>query len=217
MARRITVNGAYVDKPGVSVTTDDAIEIIALEHPWVGRGGMKLAKAIESFGISLDGKTCLDVGASTGGFTDVMLHHGATKVYAIDVGHGQLDVKLRNDPRVVNREKVNARYLDPADFPDEISFASIDVSFISLKMILEPVIGVLTRPASLVALIKPQFEVGKRDIEKGGIVRDIAKRQAVVDDITAFAHSLGGEVAGVIESPIKGAEGNVEFLMYVRF
>lgn len=217
MARRVTVNGAYVDKPGASVTTDDGIEIIALEHPWVGRGGMKLAKAIEAFDISLEGKTCLDVGASTGGFTDVMLHHGATKVYAIDVGHGQLDVKLRNDPRVINREKVNARYLDPADFPDEVSFASIDVSFISLKMILEPVTGVLARPSSLVALIKPQFEVGKRDIEKGGIVRDPAKRQAVVDDITAFTRSLGGEVVGVIESPIKGAEGNVEFLMYVRF
>jgi 23S rRNA (cytidine1920-2'-O)/16S rRNA (cytidine1409-2'-O)-methyltransferase len=216
MARRISVNGAYVDKPGANVVDADELIVVALEHPWVGRGGMKLAKAIEEFHLELAGKTCLDVGASTGGFTDVMLHHGAARVYAIDVGYGQLDQKLRNDERVVNREKVNARYLDRADFPDEVTFASIDVSFISLKMILEPVFSVLTRPAEVVALIKPQFEVGKREIEKGGIVRDPEKRQSVIDDIVAHAHEAGGEVVGVIESPIKGAEGNVEFLMYVR-
>lgn len=214
MARRVTVNGAAADKAGAPVNEEDDVAIVALEHPWVGRGGMKLARAVEAFGLQLKGRTCIDVGASTGGFTDVMLHHGATRVYAIDVGHGQLDQRLRNDPRVINREKVNARYLNRDDFPDEITFASIDVSFISLTMILEPLAAILTRPAEIVALIKPQFEVGKRDIEKGGIVRDAAKRQEVIDHIKSFAASVGYEVKDVIESPIKGAEGNVEFLMW---
>jgi 23S rRNA (cytidine1920-2'-O)/16S rRNA (cytidine1409-2'-O)-methyltransferase len=216
MARRIVVNGLYVDKPGTPVTAADEIAVVALEHPWVGRGGMKLAHAIEHFGIDLEGKCCLDVGASTGGFTDVMLQRGAAKVYAIDVGYGQLDQKLRADPRVVNREKVNARYLDPADFDEPIEFASVDVSFISLEMILPPVARCLTRPAGIVALIKPQFEVGKREIGKGGIVRDEAVRAAAVERIANFAAAAGHEVLGIIESPVRGAEGNVEYLMYVR-
>ena len=216
MARRVTVNGEYVTKAGADVVVDDVVAIVELEHPWVGRGGIKLAKAIESFGIDLRDRTCMDVGASTGGFTDVMLHHGAKRVYAIDVGYGQLDVKLRNDPRVINREKVNARYLDRSDFDDAISFASIDVSFISLELILEPVKNVLTAPAEIVALIKPQFEVGREGIEKGGIVRDEEKRAEVVESVTSFAKSIGLDVVGVIESPIKGAEGNVEFLMHAK-
>jgi 23S rRNA (cytidine1920-2'-O)/16S rRNA (cytidine1409-2'-O)-methyltransferase len=212
MARRILVNGLHVDKAGAGVAADDEVAIEALEHPWVGRGGMKLAHALAEFGIDVAGKTCADIGASTGGFTDVMLKNGARRVYAIDVGYGQLDQSLRNDERVINREKVNARYLGASSFDEPIEFVSIDVSFIPLKLILPAVIQVLA--GELVALIKPQFEVGKADIGKGGIVRDEEKRAAAVDAVVAFARELGFDVKGVIESPVKGAEGNVEFLMH---
>lgn len=212
MARRVLVNGQFVDKAGASVAVDDEVTIAELEHPWVGRGGMKLARAVEEFALDLDGKVCADIGASTGGFTDVMLKHGAQKVYAIDVGHGQLDVSLRNDPRVVNREKVNARYLTAESFEEAIAFVSIDVSFISLKLIL-PAVATFLR-GELVALIKPQFEVGKHEVGKGGIVRDDAKRTAAVEGVVEFARAEGFEVKGLIESPIKGAEGNIEYLMY---
>jgi len=211
MARRVLVNGQFVDKAGANVAVDDEVRVAELEHPWVGRGGMKLAHAVQQFAIDLEGKVCADIGASTGGFTDVMLKHGAVKVYAVDVGYGQLDVSLRNDPRVVNREKVNARYLQPENFDEAIDFVSIDVSFISLKLILPAVIHFLD--GELVALIKPQFEVGKHEVGKGGIVRDDAKRQAAIDGVVACARELGFEVKGVIESPIKGAEGNIEYLM----
>jgi 23S rRNA (cytidine1920-2'-O)/16S rRNA (cytidine1409-2'-O)-methyltransferase len=214
MARRILVNGQHVDKAGASVADEDELQIEELEHPWVGRGGMKLAHALREFGISVEGRICADIGASTGGFTDVMLKSGAKKVYAVDVGYGQLDASLRNDPRVVNREKVNARYLTAADFDDVIEFVSIDVSFIPLKLIL-PAVATFLR-GELVALIKPQFEVGKADVGKGGIVRDEVKRAAAVDAVVAYAREQTFEVKGVIESPIKGAEGNVEYLMYVR-
>lgn len=212
MARRVLVNGNYVDKPGANVSSEDELRVAELEHPWVGRGGMKLAHAIEHFNISVDGKVCADIGASTGGFTDVMLKHGAKKVYAIDVGYGQLDVSLRNDPRVVNREKVNARFLSPVDFDEPIEFVSIDVSFIPLELIL-PAVKTFLR-GELVALIKPQFEVGKHEVGKGGIVRDVEKRTAAVDGVVAFARENGFDIKGVIESPVKGAEGNVEYLMY---
>jgi 23S rRNA (cytidine1920-2'-O)/16S rRNA (cytidine1409-2'-O)-methyltransferase len=212
MARRILVNGQHVDKAGANVADDDELRIEALEHPWVGRGGMKLAQALREFAISVDGKICADIGASTGGFSDVMLKSGARKVYAIDVGYGQIDASLRNDSRVVNREKVNARYLTAADFEDVIEFVSIDVSFIPLKLIL-PAVATFLR-GELVALIKPQFEVGKAEVGKGGIVRDEIKRAAAVDAVVAFARETGFEVRGVIESPVKGAEGNVEYLMY---
>jgi 23S rRNA (cytidine1920-2'-O)/16S rRNA (cytidine1409-2'-O)-methyltransferase len=214
MARRILVNGVHVDKAGASVTAEDELRVEELEHPWVGRGGMKLAHALREFAIDVSGRTCADIGASTGGFTDVMLKSGAAKVYAIDVGYGQLDQSLRKDERVINREKVNARYLDESSFEEPIGFVSIDVSFISLKLILPAVVRFLR--GELVALIKPQFEVGKADIGKGGIVRDEAKRSAAVESVVAFARELGLDVRGVIESPIKGAEGNVEFLMYAR-
>ncbi|HEV7241475.1 MAG TPA: TlyA family RNA methyltransferase [Thermoanaerobaculia bacterium] len=212
MARRVLVNGQFVDKAGATVAADDEVRIAELEHPWVGRGGMKLAHALKAFPIDVRGKICADVGASTGGFTDVMLKHGAAKVYAIDVGYGQLDASLRNDPRVINREKVNARYLGPENFDEPIDFASIDVSFISLKLIL-PAVATFLR-GELVALIKPQFEVGKHEVGKGGIVRDEAKRQAAVDGVVEFAKENGFDVQGVIESPVRGAEGNVEYLMY---
>ncbi|MFZ2492613.1 MAG: TlyA family RNA methyltransferase, partial [Thermoanaerobaculia bacterium] len=199
---------------GAVVADDDVVRVAALEHPWVGRGGMKLAGALETFPISVRDKVCADIGASTGGFTHVMLENGARRVYAIDVGYGQLDVSLRNDPRVVNREKVNARYLDASAFEEPIDFVSIDVSFISLKLIL-PAVATFLR-GELVALIKPQFEVGKADVGKGGIVRDDAIRLAAVDGVTAFARETGFEILGRIESPIKGAEGNVEFLLWGR-
>ena len=214
MARRVLVNGQHVDKAGANVADDDIVAIEALEHPWVGRGGMKLAHALREFNIAVEGKTCADIGASTGGFTDVMLKSGAAKVYAIDVGYGQLDASLRNDPRVVNREKMNARYLDASSFDEPIDFVSVDVSFISLKLIL-PAVKTFLR-GELVALVKPQFEVGKHDVGKGGIVRDDAKRNAAVQSVVAFAREIGFDVRGVIESPIKGAEGNIEYLMYAR-
>jgi 23S rRNA (cytidine1920-2'-O)/16S rRNA (cytidine1409-2'-O)-methyltransferase len=212
MARRVLVNGQFVDKAGANVAADDEVRVAELEHPWVGRGGMKLAHAIQQFAIELEGKVCADIGASTGGFTDVMLKHGAAKVYAIDVGYGQLDVSLRNDPRVVNREKVNARYLQPDNFDEPIAFVSVDVSFISLKLILPAVAEFID--GELVALIKPQFEVGKHEVGKGGIVRDDEKRTAAVESVVEFARSEGFQVKGLIESPIKGAEGNIEYLMY---
>ncbi len=212
MARRVLVNGQFLDKAGANVTADDELAIAELEHPWVGRGGMKLAQALKSFDINLNGKVCADIGASTGGFTDVMLKSGALRVYAIDVGYGQLDASLRNDPRVINREKVNARYLQAESFEEPIDFVSIDVSFIPLKLIL-PAVATFLR-GELVALIKPQFEVGKHEVGKGGIVRDPEKRQAAVDGVVACARELGFDVQGVIESPIKGAEGNVEYLMH---
>jgi 23S rRNA (cytidine1920-2'-O)/16S rRNA (cytidine1409-2'-O)-methyltransferase len=212
MARRILVNDQHVDKAGATVGEFDELRIEQLEHPWVGRGGMKLAHAFREFGINVEGKICADIGASTGGFTDVMLKSGAKKVYAIDVGYGQIDVSLRNDARVVNREKVNARYLTAGDFDDVIEFVSIDVSFIPLKLIL-PAVATFLR-GELVALIKPQFEVGKADVGKGGIVRDETKRAAAVEAVVAFAREIGFEVRGVTESPVKGAEGNVEYLMY---
>jgi 23S rRNA (cytidine1920-2'-O)/16S rRNA (cytidine1409-2'-O)-methyltransferase len=215
MARRILVNSHHVDKAGAKVADDDDLRIEELEHPWVGRGGMKLAHALREFGIRVEGKICADIGASTGGFTDVMLKSGAKKVYAIDVGYGQLDASLRNDPRVVIREKVNARYLTAADFDDVVEFVSIDVSFIPLKLIL-PAVATFLR-GELVALIKPQFEVGKADVGKGGIIRDEGKRAAAVEAVVASARGHGFDVKGVIESPIKGAEGNVEYLLYGKF
>lgn len=214
MARRVTVNGEYLDKPGAQVSEDDELKVVELEHPWVGRGGMKLAHALREFAIDVKDKTCVDIGASTGGFTDVMVKRGAKKVYAIDAGYGQLDQSLRNDRRVVNREKVNARFLSDVDFDEPIDFVSIDVSFISLKLIL-PAVAKFLR-GDLVALIKPQFEVGKADVGKGGIVRDETKRREAVDEVVRFAREQGFDVRAVIESPIKGAEGNVEFLMWGR-
>jgi 23S rRNA (cytidine1920-2'-O)/16S rRNA (cytidine1409-2'-O)-methyltransferase len=216
MARRVTVNERCVDKPGTAIAADDELRVVALDHPWVGRGGIKLAHAVEEFGIGLEGRTCLDIGASTGGFTDVMLKSGAARVYAVDVGYGQIDASLRNDPRVVNRERVNARYLSAHDFDEPIHFVSIDVSFIPLKLILPAVVEILAPGGEIVALIKPQFEVGRADVGKGGIVRDVTKREAAVAAVRATLEHLGFAIEGLIESPIKGAEGNVEYLVYAR-
>lgn len=215
MARRIRVNGEVVDKAGAAVTDEDEIGITELDHPWVGRGGMKLDQALRHFDVDVEGLVCADIGSSTGGFTDVLLSRGASRVFAIDVGYGQLDQRLREDTRVVVMERTNARYLEPEDV-DPFDFASIDVSFISLEMII-PVAVRLSKPDfRLVALIKPQFEAGRENIGKGGIVRDQMVRDEVVERIVAFTQSQGLEVVGVIESPIRGAEGNVEYLMYAR-
>ena len=215
MARRVLVNGRIADKSGSSVDAGDRLQITEPEHPWVSRGGMKLAHALEQFHIDVCGKVCADIGASTGGFTHVLLTNGAAKIYAIDVGYGQLDASLRNDPRVIVREKVNARFLEPSAFDEAIDFVSVDVSFIPLKLIL-PAVAKFLR-GDLVALIKPQFEVGKGEVGKGGIVRDDAKRASAVEAVVSFARELGFDVRGVIVSPVKGAEGNVEFLMNAEF
>lgn len=217
MARRVRVDGAWIDKPGASVAGDAEISVDEPEHPWVGRGGMKLAGAIDHFGIDVAGRVCADIGASTGGFTDVLLQRGARLVYAIDVGHGQLDQKLRLDSRVVNREKTNARYLQRSEFDALPSFASIDVSFISLRLILPAVTRILEPAAEIVALVKPQFEVGKGDVGKGGIVRDEELRRAAIDRVARFAQDLGFDSGGLIDSPIRGAEGNLEALLYARW
>jgi 23S rRNA (cytidine1920-2'-O)/16S rRNA (cytidine1409-2'-O)-methyltransferase len=214
MARRVTVNGSVADKAGQPVPHDAVVEITSLEHPWVGRGGMKLSHALQTFGIDPRGKICADIGASTGGFTHVLLAGGAAKVYAIDVGYGQLDASLRDDPRVVNREKVNARYLTPGDFDETLNLVSIDVSFISLRLIVPVLPPLMTPGAPLVALVKPQFEVGKRDVGKGGIVRDDAKRAAAVEGVVESVRELGFTIGGVIESPVRGAAGNVEYLLH---
>ena len=214
MARRVLVNGQVAEKSGSPVHDDDELQVTELEHPWVGRGGIKLAHALEKFQIDVRGKICADIGASTGGFTDVLLKNGAAKVYAIDVGYGQLDASLRNDPRVIVREKVNARFLQRSDFDGPIDFVSIDVSFISLELILPAVARFLR--GDLIALIKPQFEVGRGDVGKGGIVRDDAKRTAAVQSVADFAREIGFDVREIIDSPVKGAEGNVEYLMHAE-
>ena len=214
MARRVLVNGPYVIKANATVVDGDAVQVEQPEHPWVSRGGIKLAHALERFGISVEGRVCADVGASTGGFTDVLLQNGAAKVYAIDVGYGQLDAKLRNDPRVVLKERINARYLTAEDLGETVQFACIDVSFISLRLVLTAIRTFLR--GECVALIKPQFEVGREGVGKGGIVRDEGERQRAVSSVHEAARELGFEVLDTIESPITGMEGNVEYLMHCR-
>ncbi len=212
IAGYVRVNGRKIDKPGQSVPEDSAIEITERLR-YVSRGGLKLEAAIRDFQIDVAGKVCLDVGASTGGFTDCLLQHGATRVYAFDVGAGQLDWKLRNDERVVVREGVNARYLTPADLPEPVDLIVCDVSFISVTLILPALPPLLRSPGALVILIKPQFEVGRNQVGKGGIVRDPALHSQVCQRIEAAVRALGFRTA-VMESPILGAEGNREFLLY---
>jgi 23S rRNA (cytidine1920-2'-O)/16S rRNA (cytidine1409-2'-O)-methyltransferase len=183
---------------------------------YVGRGALKLEAALREFQLNVAGAVCLDVGASTGGFTDCLLQNGAAKVFAIDVGHNQIDWRLRNDPRVVVKEGINARYLQPEDFPTRFDLAVIDVSFISATKILPAVVPLICESGSIVTLIKPQFEVGRGEVGGGGIVRDPAKHAQAVDTVNNTATELGLYVAGVIESPIQGAEGNVEFLAHYQ-
>jgi 23S rRNA (cytidine1920-2'-O)/16S rRNA (cytidine1409-2'-O)-methyltransferase len=218
LAGQVRVDGQLAGKAGTPVAPDADVSLLVPDHPYVGRGGIKLEHAIEVFGIDVTGRLALDIGASTGGFTDVMLRRGATRVVALDVGHGQLDWRLRNDPRVVVLERTNARTLTADALPADarvFGIVTIDVSFISLAQIL-PVIPPLLAPrADVVALVKPQFEAGRSEVGKGGIVRDPAVHARVVDDVVERALALGLTRAGVTESPITGMEGNREFLLHL--
>jgi len=216
MAGEVIVGGHRVDKPGTQVPSDAEI-IVKAGLRYVSRGGLKLEAALDTFGIDATGAVCLDIGASTGGFTDCLLQRGAVRVYAFDVGHSQLDWKIRSDPRVIVRERFNARHLTPADLPEQPSICVIDVSFISLSLILPPAFEVLTPTGVILALIKPQFELGKNEVGRGGIVRDPAAHEAAVGKIRDFVTgSAGRKWEGFIESPILGGAGNKEFLACLR-
>lgn len=216
MAGEVRVNGVPAQKAGQEIPEDAEIVIVEAAIPFVSRGGLKLDKAVRVFPISLAGRVCADIGASTGGFTDVMLKNGARRVYAIDVGYGQLDWSLRNDERVTVMERTNARNMVPDWFPEPISFASIDVSFISLRLILPPLYNCLEEGGEVVALIKPQFEAGRGEVGKNGVVRDEAIHARVCRDTMAFADALGFSVLGLDYSPITGPKGNIEFLLYMQ-
>lgn len=213
MAGVVLAEEQRVNKPSEKFPITATLRIKeGAESRFVSRGGVKLEAALGEFAIDVKGRTCLDVGASTGGFTDCLLHHGARKVVAIDVGHNQMDWRLRNDPRVELREGVNARHLAPSDFAQNFDLATIDVAFISATKILPAVVPLLSPRGLIVTLIKPQFEVGKGEVGKGGIVRDPQQHERVIDEVNAVAESLGLRVSGQITSPIHGADGNVEFL-----
>lgn len=216
MAGKVLVAGSPVTKAGALVDGDAQIELKAEDIPYVSRGGLKLEGAVREFRIDLGGKTAMDVGASTGGFTDCLLKHGAEKVYAVDVGYGQIDLKLRQDPRVVLLERTNIRYLERDRVPDEIDIAVVDVSFISLRIVMPRIMEFVKAGGEIVALIKPQFEVGRGDVGKGGVVRDESKRAEAVGAVEENMRSLGLSVAGVMESPLRGPKGNVEYLIYLR-
>ncbi len=218
MAGDVFVNGQREDKPGTTFEEENikSLEIRGTTLPFVSRGGLKLAKAVKSFELSLSDKVCMDIGASTGGFTDCMLQNGARKVYSVDVGHGQLDWKLRSDDRVVCMEKTNFRYMVRDDIEDDIDFASCDVSFISLTKILLPARKLLTREGRMVCLIKPQFEAGRDKVGKKGVVRDPKVHSEVVHRIYDYTFIAGFKVLGLDYSPIKGPEGNIEYLIYIQ-
>ena len=215
MAGVVLVDEQRVDKPSHQFDTNSSIRLKGGDDPtsrYVGRGGLKLEAALREFQLDVNGLTCLDVGASTGGFTDCLLQHGAKRVVAIDVGHNQIDWRLRNDPRVEVREGVNARYLQPQDFQDRFNLAVVDVSFISATKVLPAIVPLLIDGGAIITLIKPQFEVGRGEVGSGGIVRDPEKRSRVIEEVNSAATTLGLKVVNVMESPIQGAEGNIEFL-----
>ena len=217
MAGLVYKDTLRLDKASVLVSPEDTITVKGKDHPWVSRGGTKLAHGLESFGFDAREQTCVDIGCSTGGFTDVLLHAGARRVYAVDVGHGQLDWRLRNDERVVVLEKTNARHLTNEQIPEQVSAVVCDASFIGLKTVLPAAMALALPGAFLIALIKPQFEVGKGQVGKGGVVRDPALHSQVCDDIRGWlAEETGWDVVGVEQSPITGPEGNVEFLIGAR-
>ncbi|MBR3992749.1 MAG: TlyA family RNA methyltransferase [Anaerotignum sp.] len=215
MAGNVYVDGQKEDKAGTKVAVNADIEVKGSQMKYVSRGGYKLEKAINEFGVQLEGKICLDIGASTGGFTDCMLQNGASKVYAIDVGYGQFAWKLRNDERVVCLEKTNVRYVTHEQVPDEGDFASIDVSFISLTKVLPAVLGVLGPNGQLVCLIKPQFEAGREKVGKKGVVRDINVHREVIEMIVNYVRAQNLGILALDFSPIKGPEGNIEYLIYL--
>ncbi|MDD7538594.1 MAG: TlyA family RNA methyltransferase [Oscillospiraceae bacterium] len=216
MSGLVYVDGRKVDKAGTAVPDDARLEVRGSALRYVSRGGLKLEKAISAFRLSLDGALCADIGASTGGFTDCMLQNGAAKVYAVDVGYGQLDWKLRNDARVVCMERTNARYLDREQIPDELDFASVDVSFISLRLILPAVHKLLKAGGHVACLIKPQFEAGREKVGKKGVVRDPAVHLEVLEQFLQNAKESGFTVLDITYSPIRGPEGNIEYLGYLE-
>ena len=216
MSGTVYVNGQKELKAGSMFPEDTLVEIRGETLRYVSRGGLKLEKAMQCFPISLEGKICMDIGSSTGGFTDCMLQNGASRVYCVDVGKGLLHYKLRNDPRVVVMEKTNVRYLDPQLVPDRIGFASVDVSFISLTLVIPAALSVLDDQKELVMLIKPQFEAGKEKVGKKGVVRDPAVHEEVIEKIWRFVLSQGLSVQGLEYSPVKGPEGNIEYLIHVK-
>jgi 23S rRNA (cytidine1920-2'-O)/16S rRNA (cytidine1409-2'-O)-methyltransferase len=213
LAGQVLVNGSKLEKAGALVPEDAEVRLLGEPLPYVSRGGLKLEGALRAFDLSVAGLVAIDVGASTGGFTDCLLHHGARKVYAVDVGYGQLAWKIRQDPRVVVVERTNIREMDPSLIPEPVDLAVIDVSFISLEKVVPAVMRFLKPGARLVALVKPQFEVGRGQVGKGGIVRDDAARTAAVERVRNFVAGLGFVVSGVIPSPITGQDGNQEFLL----
>lgn len=216
MAGSVYVDNQKEDKAGTMFPDTVQIEVRGNTLKYVSRGGLKLEKAMTHFGLSLEGCICMDVGSSTGGFTDCMLQNGAVKVYAIDVGHGQLDWKLRNDPRVVCMEKTNIRYVTPEDIDEKADFSSIDVSFISLTKVLPPVYELLKDQGQVVCLIKPQFEAGREKVGKKGVVRDPAVHREVIEKVTDFASKTGFALLNLEYSPIKGPEGNIEYLLHLQ-
>lgn len=213
MAGQVYVNNQKADKAGEPVTAEDKIEFRGENLKYVSRGGLKLEKAMELYGFKLYGKICMDVGASTGGFTDCMLQKGATKVYSIDVGYGQLAWKLRQDERVVNLERTNVRYITDEQVPDSVDFVSIDVSFISLGLVIPVLVPFLSDEAMMVCLVKPQFEAGRDKVGKHGVVRDPATHMEVLERAVGFAKNAGFGIVGLEFSPIKGPQGNIEYLM----
>ncbi len=214
MEGKVYVNGQKADKAGFQVGEKDAVELRGAERKYVSRGGLKLEKALAVFPVSLEGKTAMDIGASTGGFTDCMLQNGAAKVFAVDVGYGQLAWKLRGDGRVVNMERTNIRAVTPEDIGEELDFASADVAFISLELVLPVAKRLLKSGGEIVALIKPQFEAGREKVGKKGVVRDGEVHREVIERVVRFAEGAGFEVRGLDFSPIRGPEGNIEYLMY---
>ena len=216
MSGIVFVNGQRVDKVGTAVSNDALIEIRGTTLPYVSRGGLKPEKAMQTFPLTLTGKICADIGASTGGFTDCMLQNGAKKVYAVDVGYGQLDWKLRNDARVVCMERTNARYLTHEEIPEDLDFASVDVSFISLKLIFPALYGLLREGGEIACLIKPQFEAGREKVGKKGVVRDPAVHLEVLEHFLIHAKENHFTVLGITYSPIRGPEGNIEYLGFLR-
>lgn len=215
MAGKVFVDGVRVEKAGHNITEESIIEIKGPDHPYVSRGGVKLESALKTFKIDCKDNIALDIGASTGGFTDCLLQHGAKRVYALDVGFGQLDWKLRQDERVVNLEKTNVRYIKPGFIPEPIDIVTVDCSFISLKLVLMGIVPVLSDCTKLICLIKPQFEVKKGEVGKGGVIKDPEKHERVLRGICSFAREQGLTIKGLIPSPIKGPKGNKEFLCYM--
>jgi 23S rRNA (cytidine1920-2'-O)/16S rRNA (cytidine1409-2'-O)-methyltransferase len=217
LAGQVRVDGQVVSKAGAPIAADARVELATPDHPYVGRGGVKLAHALDAFAIDPANRRALDVGASTGGFTDVLLLRGAANVIALDVGHNQLDWKLRSDPRVIVKEGVNARSLTRDDVPHEVSLVTIDVAFISVRLILPALPPFLDRPADIVVLVKPQFEAGREEIGPGGLVTDPAVHDASVAAVTASAEALGFTRRGMVPSAITGATGNQEFFLHLRY